>query len=161
MYVLATGVSIDFPRHVIDIIHRSHVEKELNLPFGDLITKLAIKAIVPLRNNEPTMKLASSILALTVVKSEAVLTKKMSQITESPSSPPERTIPVSQVLEQITLSSQKIDVFTAKWKESQSKIEQQRAVVCSYCVLANDRLVQLSLDVQQVMENVVDSDAVQ
>ncbi|KAG6679153.1 hypothetical protein I3842_14G116000 [Carya illinoinensis] len=33
MYALATCVSIDFSRHVIDIIHHSHVEKELNLPF--------------------------------------------------------------------------------------------------------------------------------
>ncbi|KAG6713198.1 hypothetical protein I3842_05G140700 [Carya illinoinensis] len=76
MYALATGVSIDFPRHVIDIIHRSHVEKELNLLFGSLITKLAMLAKVPLRANEPTMKLTGSISALIMVKSEAVITKK-------------------------------------------------------------------------------------
>lgn len=61
IYALATGVSIDFPRHVIAIIHRSHVEKKLNMPFGSLITKLAMKAKVPLRDNEPTMKMAGSI----------------------------------------------------------------------------------------------------
>lgn len=58
MYSLATGVSIDFPQHVIDIIHHSCVEKELNLPFGSSITKLDMKAKVPHRDNETTMKMA-------------------------------------------------------------------------------------------------------
>lgn len=87
MYALATG-SIDFPRHVIDIIHCSHGEKELNLPFGSLITKLTMKAKVPLRDNEPIMEMVGSILALTVVKLESVLTKKRPQTIESASSPP-------------------------------------------------------------------------
>ncbi|KAG6641190.1 hypothetical protein CIPAW_09G056200 [Carya illinoinensis] len=158
MYALATSVSIDFPRHVIDIIHRSHVEKELNLPFGSLITQLAIIAKVPLRANEPTMKLPGPISALTVVKSAAVITKKRSLNTESASSPPEPSIPTSQLLEQLTLLSQKMDSFTAKWEASQSKLEQQLAAVRSDCVQANDRLVQLSLDVQHIMASVADSD---
>ncbi|KAG7979914.1 hypothetical protein I3843_05G154800 [Carya illinoinensis] len=158
MYALATGVSIDFPRHVIDIIHRSHVEKELNLPFGSLITKLAMIAKVPLRANEPTMKLPRPISALTVVKSSAVITKKHPPTTESASSPPEPSIPTSQLLEQISLLSQKMDNFTAKWEASQSKLEQQLAAVRSDCVQANDRLVQLSLDVQHIMASVADSD---
>lgn len=49
MYTLATVVSINFSRHVIDIIHRFQVEKKLNFPFGSLITKLVIKAKVTLR----------------------------------------------------------------------------------------------------------------
>ncbi|KAG7980996.1 hypothetical protein I3843_05G210200 [Carya illinoinensis] len=158
MYALATSVSIDFPRHVIDIIHRSHVEKELNLPFGSLITKLAMIAKVPLRANEPTMKLPGPISALTVVKSAAVITKKRPLTTESASSPPEPSIPTSQLLEQISLLSQKMDSFTAKWEASQSKLEQQLAAVRSDCVQANDRLVQLSLDVQHIMASVADSD---
>ncbi|KAG7990668.1 hypothetical protein I3843_02G036100 [Carya illinoinensis] len=76
MYALATRVSIDLPKHIIDIIHRSHVEKEKNLPFGSLITKLGMKAKVPLQANEPIMKIPGSISALTVVKFEAILTKK-------------------------------------------------------------------------------------
>ncbi|KAG6675550.1 hypothetical protein I3842_15G108700 [Carya illinoinensis] len=147
MYALATGVSIDFPRHVIDIIHRSHVEKELNLPFGSLITQLAMVA-----------KLPGPISALTVVKSAAVITKKRPLTTESASSPPEPSIPTSQLLEQISLLSQKMDSFTAKWEASQSKLEQQLAAVRSDCVQANDRLVQLSLDVQHIMASVADSD---
>ncbi|KAG6703619.1 hypothetical protein I3842_07G093600 [Carya illinoinensis] len=114
MCALAIGVSIDFPRYVIDIIHRSHMEKELNLSFGSLITKLVMIAKVPLRANEPTMKLPGPISALTVVKSAAVITKKCPLTTELASSPLEPSIPTSQVLEQISLLSQKIDGFTAK-----------------------------------------------
>ncbi|XP_042958240.1 uncharacterized protein LOC122293837 [Carya illinoinensis] len=44
-----------------------------------------------------------------------------------------------------------MDSFTAKWEASQSKLEQQLAAVRSDCVQANDRLVQLSLDVQHIM----------
>lgn len=99
MYTLATGVSIDFPRHIIDIIHRFHVEKELSLPFDGLITKLAMIAKVPLRANEPTMKVVDSISALKVIKSEAVLTNKRPYTIESASFPPEPTIHISSVLE--------------------------------------------------------------
>ena len=117
-----------------------------------------MKAKVPLQANEPTMKMPGSISALTLVKSEAVLTKKRPPTNESASSPTEPSVPISQVLEQLSILSQKLDLLAAKWEDSQSKIEQQIVVVRSDCVQVNDRLVQLSLDVQQVMENVANSD---
>lgn len=89
MYALTTIVSIDFPRHVVDIIHRAYIDKEQNLPFGGLNTKLAAKAKVPLKINEPTMKMAGSISAITVVKSKAQSSKKRARTTESTSSRPE------------------------------------------------------------------------
>lgn len=81
MYALSTNVSINFSPHVIDIIHRAQVEKILNLPFGGLYTKLAIRAKVYLRNNELNMKVFGPISTLTVVKSEVDLTKKHPQTT--------------------------------------------------------------------------------
>ncbi|XP_041017161.1 F-box/kelch-repeat protein At3g06240-like [Juglans microcarpa x Juglans regia] len=87
------GVSIDFHRHTIDISHRSNVDKEFNFPFGSLIMKLALKAKIPFRDNEPTMKMVGSISVVTVVKSEAMLTKKRPHTIESTSSPPESLSP--------------------------------------------------------------------
>lgn len=159
MYALATGVSTDFSGHVIDIIQCAHVEKELNLPFGGLITKLALRAKVPLWNNEPNLKIVWTISTLTEVKSEAFLTKKWPQTTESASSPPEQIVPIYLVLEQINILSQKIDLITTKWEAGQAKLEQHIVVVSSDSIQANDYLVQLSLDVQQVMEHVIDFDA--
>ncbi|KAG6721271.1 uncharacterized protein LOC122303270 isoform X1 [Carya illinoinensis] len=57
---------------------------------------------------------------------------------------------------------EKIDMFTAKWEDSQSKLEHQLATIRSDCVQENDRLVKLSLDMRHVMEkqeNVIDFDA--
>lgn len=141
-------MSIDFYRHAIYIIHRYHVDKEKNLPFGGLITKLAFKAKVSLWDNEPTMKMASSIFAIRVVKSNAMLSKKRAHTTESTSSPPEPSVPSSQVLEQLTLLSQKIDAIVAKLDANQLELEKDIVVVRLDCVQANNRLVQLSLDMQ-------------
>lgn len=96
------------------------MEKELNLLFEILVTKLAFKANVPLRKNEPTRKVAKSISALIVVESEAVLTKNRLKTTKSASSPLEPFVPISQVLEQINLLPQKIDKFAANWPAIES-----------------------------------------
>lgn len=87
MFALVTGVEIDFPLHVIDVLHMANTKKkELNLPFGSLITALAMKAKIPLRQNEPNLKMDGPFSAITVVKSEAIVTKRKSQTTESASS---------------------------------------------------------------------------
>lgn len=56
MFALATRVPIEFPKHLIDVIHKTYTKKELNLPVGSLITTLALKAKIPLRQNEPNLK---------------------------------------------------------------------------------------------------------
>lgn len=120
---------------------------------------MALKAKVPLQNNyEPNLKISGSISALAVLKLEVVSTKKRPQTVESASSPPEPIVPLSQVLEQISLLSQRINMVNTKWEVAHAKVEQQLATVRSNSEQANDRLVQLSLDVQQVLENVVDFD---
>lgn len=75
MFALATGVPIDCPRHVIDVIYKAHIDKELNLPFCTLIMALAMKAKVPIRKNEPNLKIVGPISAISDVKFEAILTK--------------------------------------------------------------------------------------
>lgn len=116
MYTLATGVDIDFSRHIIDVIHKAHIENELNLPFGSIITTLAMKAMTPLRKNELNLKITNPISVIKIVKSEYILTKKRSHTTEFALSPLEPLVPMPQVLEQINLISHKVDSMNAKWE---------------------------------------------
>jgi hypothetical protein len=52
MCAFATDISIDLATHFIDAIQKATTKKETSLPFGGLISKVAIMAKVPLRDSE-------------------------------------------------------------------------------------------------------------
>jgi len=62
MYVTTIDVPIDLATHFIDVIQKATTKKEVSLPFGGLISRVAIMAIVPLHDNEPIVKIYSKSL---------------------------------------------------------------------------------------------------
>jgi hypothetical protein len=88
MYVTTIDVPIDLATHFIDVIQKATTKKEVSLPFGGLISRVAIMAIVPLHDNEPIVKIYSKVSTITVVKSEVVISKKRSHPKKSTSSQP-------------------------------------------------------------------------
>jgi hypothetical protein len=62
MYVTIIDVPIDLATHFIDVIQKATTKKEVSLPFGGLISRVAIMAIVPLHDNEPIVKIYSKSL---------------------------------------------------------------------------------------------------
>jgi hypothetical protein len=59
MYVTAIDVPIDLATHFIDAIQKATTEKEVSMPFGGLISRIAIMAKVPLHDNESIVKIYS------------------------------------------------------------------------------------------------------
>lgn len=143
MFALATGVEIDFSHHGIDVIYKAHTKKELNLPFGNLIIALAMKAKISHGQNEYNLKMVGPISTITVVKSKTIVTKRKSHTTKSASSLEGPLVTSSQTLEQLSLLSQKVNSMNNLLIKHDQKVN----VVQSDCMQANDKVVQLSLDV--------------
>jgi hypothetical protein len=57
MYAFAIDISIDLATHFIDAIQKATTKNEMSLPFGGLISRVAIMAKVPLRDSELSIKI--------------------------------------------------------------------------------------------------------
>lgn len=125
------------------------------MPFRGLITKLATRAKVPLKINEPTMKMIGFIFAVTIVKYEAQLFKKRSQnlrVHFFTSWALDVLLPSPRAVES-TLATNEWYCWQVRIKSIQ--VEEDIIAVHFDYVQANEILVQLSLDVQQLMEKVM------
>ena len=74
MYAIATIINLT--TYFIDVIQNATTKKEMSLPFGGLISRIAIMAKVYLHDNEPIVKIYRKISVVTIIKSEDVVSKK-------------------------------------------------------------------------------------
>lgn len=62
LYVTTIDVPIDLATNFIDVVQKATTKKEMSLPFGGLIYRIAIMIIVPLHDNELIVKIYSKSL---------------------------------------------------------------------------------------------------
>jgi hypothetical protein len=99
------------------VIQKDFSNKESSLSFEGLITRVASLAKIPLRDVEPIMKIFGKISAVTVVKSEVVVSKKGPFVDESTlsqlESPSTNSI-LPLIIEHIQFLTNKFDSFIGR-----------------------------------------------
>jgi hypothetical protein len=80
------GYAHRIPVHIFLYIHLNLLQKKKSLPFGGLITKIAIMVKIPLHDIELIVKVYGKISVITFIKSEGVIRKTWSWHKESTSS---------------------------------------------------------------------------
>jgi len=126
MYAITTNVPIDLASYFIDVIQKDFSNKESSFSFEGLITRVASLAKIPLRDVEPIMKIFGKISAVTVVKSEVVVSKKGPFVDESTSSQlesPSTNSLLPLIIEHIQFLTNKFDSFIGRWDKKAREVD--------------------------------------